>query len=449
MKDQKPVININTLESMNPNLDVFYDRDQDYAHLSSDQRNYGQAPFLHMYYSYIPGYEHPTNLDIPLNWGVPANISDFLEKELDMICVWEQLGMDYKVSDEPFYAQRYYLNRDEKIMVEITTAWASSNSTDARAQELINILEGKQDSIKKVGKTGIASYLHVQNITLLLPSPAHRDVKKMNKFINKLLKWTKENDVTAEAEAKSKIHMLVKDDYDMHFKDFDISKFTPNLEYPNEIYGGGFEEFNKDLMKKLTDEKKGVVLLHGHPGTGKTHYIRYMLKQLTSVDKRVIYIPPSMVDSMTDPALIGFLTTDIIEEERDTILLIEDAEPLLESREHAGGVRTTGISNLLNSTDGILNDILGLVVICTFNTDLKNIDSALLRPGRLMARKEFKKIPSEKVHEVAKLLNVDESKIEDNTDYTIAEILNMKKESSVLIHDHKEKERRQIGFGSK
>lgn len=432
--------------------EFYFDKNNEYSHLSASQRSWSSAPILHMYYTYFPAYQHPTHLGIPLNWGVSTNIVNLFEGELNMKCVWEELGMDFKVSETPFFTQRCYINKELQIIISIETAWVSDSSADARAQELINLIEGDlahEPSVKKTSKTGVNSYHHVGEINFLLPPPENRDVEKVNEFISKITSWVRMNDVSSEVQAKSKIHMLVKDDYDMHFKDFDISKFTPELKHSNEIYGAGFDKFNEDLIKKLEKEKKGVVLLHGHPGTGKTHYIRTLLRQLTEIDKRVIYIPPSMVDSMTDPSLIGFLTTDIIEEERDTILLIEDAEPLLESRESSGGIRTTGISNLLNSTDGLLNDILGLVVICTFNTELKNIDSALLRPGRLMARKEFKKIPSDRVIELAKLLEIDTEKIESGKDYSIAEILNLKKESTILIHDHEDKERRQIGFGAK
>ena len=41
-------------------------------------------------------------------------------------------------------------------------------------------------------------------------------------------------------------------------------------------------------------------------------------------------------------------------------------------------------------TDGILSDDLGIKFICTFNEDMKNIDPALLRKGRLVSKYEFK-----------------------------------------------------------
>jgi hypothetical protein len=39
---------------------------------------------------------------------------------------------------------------------------------------------------------------------------------------------------------------------------------------------------------------------------------------------------------------------------------------------------------------------LNLQIICTFNTDLTNVDEALLRKGRLIAKYEFKALAEQK-----------------------------------------------------
>jgi SpoVK/Ycf46/Vps4 family AAA+-type ATPase len=132
-------------------------------------------------------------------------------------------------------------------------------------------------------------------------------------------------------------------------------------------------------------------------------------------------------------------------EERDCILLIEDAEPLLEIRGSADG-RSTGISNLLNMTDGLLNDILGLTVIATFNTQLSKIDPALLRPQRLIARKEFKKLPKTQLEKLATAIDVPLPDIKYPA--SLAEFYVVKNENEILIHDIQEEDNR-IGFNAR
>lgn len=72
---------------------------------------------------------------------------------------------------------------------------------------------------------------------------------------------------------------------------------------------------------------------------------------------------------------------------RNSIIIIEDAEELIVSRD---GALNSSISMLLNLTDGLLGACLGIQFICTFNTPLSNIDQALMRKGRLIALYEFK-----------------------------------------------------------
>jgi hypothetical protein len=73
--------------------------------------------------------------------------------------------------------------------------------------------------------------------------------------------------------------------------------------------------------------------------------------------------------------------------------VIEDAEQLIVSRDRD---QNSSISTMLNLTDGILGESLGIQIIATFNTDLHNIDKALLRKGRMLARYEFKSLAREK-----------------------------------------------------
>jgi Cdc6-like AAA superfamily ATPase len=64
-------------------------------------------------------------------------------------------------------------------------------------------------------------------------------------------------------------------------------------------------------MNRFTQETQGVVLFHGKPGTGKTFYIRHLLRAMASANKKVIYMPPNMVDHLVDPAFMTFLSRTI------------------------------------------------------------------------------------------------------------------------------------------
>ncbi|MGO8056094.1 hypothetical protein, partial [Rhizobium leguminosarum] len=53
---------------------------------------------------------------------------------------------------------------------------------------------------------------------------------------------------------------------------------------------------------------------------------------------------------------------------------------------------SSSVSNLLNISDGLLADFLNVQLVCTFNSSLTFIDTALLRKGRLIAKYEFGKL---------------------------------------------------------
>ncbi|MEO5572083.1 MAG: AAA family ATPase [Bacteroidia bacterium] len=182
------------------------------------------------------------------------------------------------------------------------------------------------------------------------------------------------------------------------------------------------ENYNDDLIpihKLVVKELKGngnngLVLFHGKPGTGKSTYLRHLIHLMRR--KSIILISPKLAAKLDAPEL-----TKLLVQNRDSILIIEDAEELITSR---GIGNDSSISMLLNLTDGILGESLGIHVICTFNTELKNIDKALLRKGRLTALYEFNALSIEKSKVLLKKLGVDDSAV--TSPMTLADIYHAK-----------------------
>jgi hypothetical protein len=77
----------------------------------------------------------------------------------------------------------------------------------------------------------------------------------------------------------------------------------------------------------------------------------------------------------------------------NSVFVIEDAENIMIDREKDGN---SPVSALLNISDGLLADCLNVQIICSFNTDISKIDSALMRKGRLIAKYEFTELETEK-----------------------------------------------------
>jgi hypothetical protein len=163
-------------------------------------------------------------------------------------------------------------------------------------------------------------------------------------------------------------------------------------------YGKGFKPIHEKIINTLNQKNgKGLVLLHGTPGTGKTHYLKYIASKIK--DKRVLFIPPYLADFITSPEMTPFLIQN-----SNSILFIEDAERVITDRNNGGA---NGVSNILNITDGILSDILKIQIVATFNMDKAKIDSALLRKGRLIAEHKFDALPIDDANNLLKHLGKD------------------------------------------
>ena len=204
---------------------------------------------------------------------------------------------------------------------------------------------------------------------------------------------------------------------------YDIKNNSINLE---EHYNDDFIPVHKLILERLnTKNDKGLVLLHGPAGTGKTSYIRH----LTSViGKRMIYISPELASQISSPEFLS-----IVSAYPDSILVIEDAENIIEERK-AGA--NSAVSNLLNISDDLLSDFLKIQIICSFNTDISKIDKALLREGRLIAKYNFEPLNIDKSQRLSKSLGFDSIITKE---MTLAEIFNQNERDTVISN-------RQIGF---
>jgi len=195
-------------------------------------------------------------------------------------------------------------------------------------------------------------------------------------------------------------------------------------------YGEEFVKKHNTIIERLGRvNDTGLVVLNGKPGTGKTTYIKFLT---TLIDKKIIFVSPSLAESITTPNFLPFLLDN-----KNSVLIIEDAEKVVGSRESTD--TNNGVSNILNMTDGILGDCLNIQVVATLNTPRDKIDPALLRKGRLIAEHEFKELPEDNVKRIFKKLKVTRETYEpmvltDIYNHTEADI------------DKKEKVQKRLGF---
>ncbi|WP_439483446.1 AAA family ATPase [Cyclobacterium plantarum] len=203
---------------------------------------------------------------------------------------------------------------------------------------------------------------------------------------------------------------------------------TDNFECDiQKMYNDDFEAINELIENALEVDKAGLILLHGLPGTGKTSYIKNLISRHHK--KSFIFIQNDFVNELLHPNFISFLLKN-----QNAVLIIEDAEKVLTSREQVN--ETSVVSTILQLTDGLFSDYLNIKIICTFNTSIDKIDKALLRKGRMIAYYEFQPLIPEKADELLRGLNHESN----GTEMTLADIFNYKKK------DFNQTKKGKIGF---
>lgn len=120
---------------------------------------------------------------------------------------------------------------------------------------------------------------------------------------------------------------------------------------------------------------------------------------------------------MTKPGFLPFLM-----QRPNSILIVEDAENIIRDRQQDSCLANQAVANLLNLSDGLLGDVMHQQIICTFNCDVKGIDPALLRDGRLVIEHKFDKLSIDNARRLCVELDIPGNGEDIHESTTIAEI---------------------------
>ena len=200
-------------------------------------------------------------------------------------------------------------------------------------------------------------------------------------------------------------------------------------------YGADAVEFDRQLIKALRTQNSGATILRGLPGVGKTCFVRHLMSRLCRTHK-FYFMPMNAMRFIAEPDVVRFWLCESRngDGKMKRIVVLEDAEDILMQRD-ADNRKQASI--LLNVADGLLSDFLKMHLLCTVNAPIDKLDPAVVRPGRLLAYREFKRLSAEQARRIAAAKGIT---LSEQPDYSLAEIYRQPAAGGV------QEPSRQVGF---
>lgn len=135
-----------------------------------------------------------------------------------------------------------------------------------------------------------------------------------------------------------------------------------------------------EMLESYMNSDSSVMILTGVAGSGKTSLTRHLIKKYNlnayvTFDESIINEDAFFVDFLTD--------------ENAHVVVVEDADHLLASRENE---HNAIMAKFLNVSDGLIQHQNKKIIFSTNFTNINKIDPALVRPGRCFGVFNFREL---------------------------------------------------------
>ena len=181
---------------------------------------------------------------------------------------------------------------------------------------------------------------------------------------------------------------------------------------------------------RYMESSANILLLIGPPGTGKTTFIRGLLAHRNC--SAIVTYDAGILEK--DGFFARFIEDDA------EVMVLEDSDAFLKSRSDGN----TMMHRFLNVGDGLVTTKGKKMIFSTNLPSIRDIDSALIRPGRCFDILTFEQLDVKQANTLANKLNVKlpvRPRGRETDKYSIAEVFNEQTENS-----RKSNSNRKVGF---
>lgn len=171
-----------------------------------------------------------------------------------------------------------------------------------------------------------------------------------------------------------------------------------------------------DYYNRFMKSSANILLLIGPPGTGKTTFIRGLIAHGNS--SAIVTYDASILEK-------DFVFARFIEED-SSMMILEDSDNFLNSRSDGNSM----MHRFLNVGDGLVTTKGKKMIFSTNLPSIRDVDPALVRPGRCFDILTFEPLNKDQAELLAKKIGV---KLDSEKDsWSIAEIFNDKMEDRAI-----------------
>lgn len=185
-----------------------------------------------------------------------------------------------------------------------------------------------------------------------------------------------------------------------------------------------------DYYDRYMDSSANILLLIGPPGTGKTTFIRGLLAHRNC--SAIVTYDAGILEK--DHFFAKFIEDDA------EVMVLEDSDAFLKSRSDGN----TMMHRFLNVGDGLVTTKGKKMIFSTNLPSIRDIDSALVRPGRCFDIVTFDQLNVEQANNLANKLGAKlpvRPRGKETEPYSIAEVFNQQSENT-----SKSQANRKVGF---
>lgn len=205
-----------------------------------------------------------------------------------------------------------------------------------------------------------------------------------------LIKWI----FTSKNGHETRRTFRIKKDWEIH------DSFYPWLQ------GGTLQQYYQSFIKS----KSQILVLYGEPGGGKTSFIRDLICEM-NLNAFISYDIKTLT---SDSTFVSYITDKFFD-----AIVIEDADELLTS---SRGEHNKVIAKILNISDGLIKLPRKKLIFTTNLPSVKEMDKAIIRPGRCFDVINFRELTQPEVTVAAKDLGIVDFDSTAKKSWTLADL---------------------------